>query len=227
MASPCPRVLWKWAVSSTSPPSAAAGGREVGRDLRGVGHPGRVAEPDLLRPGLDQPPRDREHALLGHVALVRAAEGDGDDALAAQPLLPGAAQHALEPAQRLLDRAVDVLAVVRLRGGEEHVDLVEAVAVGERVLEPLLVRDQHGERDAFGRVDRPEHLPRVGELRDHVGAHEARHLEAAQPGAREHVDQPHLVGRGDHLGLVLEPVARPHLADPDVVHRQDASFRRT
>ena len=87
--------------------------------------------------------------------------------------------------------------------------------MGERVLEALLVRDQHGERDVVRRVDRPQHLARVGELRDHVGAHEARDLETAQPGAREHVDQPHLVGRGDDLGLVLEAVARAHLADAD------------
>ena len=90
---------------------------------------------------------------------------------------------------------------------------MEAVAQLERVVEPALVRDQHRQRDVLGHVDRLEHLARVGELRDHVGAHEARDLEPLQPGAREHVDQAHLVGGGDHLGLVLEAVARPDLAD--------------
>ena len=137
MARPWPRVLWKWAVSSTSPPSAVARGREVARDLRRVRHPRRVAEADLLRAGVDQPPRDGEDALLADVALVRAAEGDGDDALAAQPLGAGAAEHALEPGERLLDRAVDVPAVVRLGGREEDVDLVEAVAVRSACSSPF------------------------------------------------------------------------------------------
>src|SRR5439155_20328253 len=54
---------------------------------------------------------------------------------------------------------------------------------------------------------------RVGELRDHVGAHERGHFEPAQARRREHVDQPHLGLGRDHLGLVLEAVARPNLAD--------------
>ena len=94
-----------------------------------VGHAGRVAEADLLRARVDQPARDREHPLRRHVALVGAAEGDRDHALAAQALgLARAAEHALEPGQRLLDRAVHVRAVVRLGRRQEDVDLVEAVA---------------------------------------------------------------------------------------------------
>ena len=71
-------------------------------------------KPISCAPARDEPAGDVEDALGRHVALVGAAEGDGDDALAAQPLLAGAAQHALEPGERLLDRAVDVLAVVGL-----------------------------------------------------------------------------------------------------------------
>ena len=56
-----------------------------------------------------------------------------------------------------------------------------------------------------------EHLGGVGELGDHVGAHEARHLEPPQAGARERVDQLDLARGGDHLGLVLEAVARADL----------------
>ena len=129
LARPCPRVLWKWAVSSTSSPSASRAAGKNSRTWARVGHAGRVAEADLLRAGVAQPARDREHALGRHVALVGAAEGDRDHALAAQPPAPRAAEHALEPGQRLLDRAVDVVAVVRLGGRQEHVDLVEAVAL--------------------------------------------------------------------------------------------------
>ena len=73
--------------------------------------------------------------------------------------------------------------------------------------------------DVLGDVDRLEHLARVGELRDHVGAHEARDLQPPQAGAGEQLDQAHLVGGGDHLGLVLEAVARADLADADVLDR--------
>ena len=70
--------------------------REERAHLRRVGHPGGVAEADLLRARRDQPPGDLEHALRRDVALVGAAEGDGDHALAAQARLAGAAEHALE-----------------------------------------------------------------------------------------------------------------------------------
>src|SRR5439155_1214627 len=105
----------------------AGDGEELARLAR-VGHAGRVAEADLLRAGRDEPAGDREDALARHVALVRAAEAHADHALAAEAGLAGARQDAFEPGQRLLDRAVDVLAVVRLARREEDVDLVEALA---------------------------------------------------------------------------------------------------
>ena len=40
-------------------------------------------------------------------------------------------------------------------------------------------------------------------------------LQPSQARARQRVDQPHLVGGRDDLGLVLEAVARPDLADAD------------
>jgi hypothetical protein len=102
---------------------------------------------------------------------------------------------------------------VGLRGAQEDVDLLEALAPAERVLEPLLVRDQHGDRDVAGRADGVEHLLGVRELGDHVRAHEARDLEALEAGAGELVDQPHLLVGGDRLRLVLEAVAGADLAD--------------
>ena len=142
----------------------------------------------------------------------------GDHALAAQALLARAGDHPLQPAQRLLDRAVHVLLVVGLARGEEQVHLGEAVAQLERVVEPALVGDQHRHRHVVGDVRSAQHLGAVGELGDHVGAHEARDLEAPQARARERLDQLDL-GRGrDHLGLVLEAVARADLADADAVH---------
>jgi hypothetical protein len=65
------------------------------------------------------------------------------------------------------------------------------------------------------RLETLEHLHAVGELRDHVLAHERGHLHPLQPRAGEQADQPELVRGLDHLGLVLEPVPRPDLADPN------------
>jgi len=59
-----------------------------------------------------------------------------------------------------------------------------------------------------------EDLARVGELRDHIGADEARDLEPLDARARERVDQLDLALGRDDLGLVLEPVTRPDLPDP-------------
>ena len=90
LARPWPRVLWKWAVSSTSLAQRVAGRGEELAHLRRVGHAGGVAEADLLGPGGAQAAGDLEHPLGRHVALVGAAEGDRDHALAAQALAAGA-----------------------------------------------------------------------------------------------------------------------------------------
>ena len=68
--------------------------REELAHLARVGHPGRVAEADLLRARVAQRGGDLEHALGRHVALVGAAEGRRDHALAAQPRLARAREHA-------------------------------------------------------------------------------------------------------------------------------------
>ena len=155
-----------------------------------------------------------EHARGGHAALVGAPKAGGEHRLAAQALGPGAREHALEAGEGLRDGAVDVAAVVGLRDGDDHVYLVKAGAVAQRALEAALVGDQHAHRNPGGDVDPLQHLGGVGELGEHVGAHEARDLEARQPGARERVDQLHLALGGDHVGLVLEAVARADLPDP-------------
>ena len=167
--------------------------------------------------------RDLEHALARDDALVRAAEARRDDRLDAQPGVARARDDPLEAVERRGDRAVDVAQVVRLGRRQEDADLVEALAQLERVVQAARVRDEHAARDAVRDVDRRQHLARVGELRDDVGAHEARDLDAPQPGAREPVDQRDLVGGRDDLRLVLQAVARADLADRDASCRQHGS----
>ncbi|MCY1158907.1 MAG: hypothetical protein MOP51_1931, partial [Citricoccus sp.] len=57
--------------------------------------------------------------------------------------------------------------------------------------------------------------------------HEARDLHPVQPRPGEPVDQRYLVLGGDDLRLVLEAVARPDLADPDVAREPVAHARWT
>jgi len=89
-------------------------------------------------------------------------------------------------------------------------------ALRERVLEATLVRDQHRHAHLGGHVDAGQHRAGVGELWDHLRAHEARHLKPPQAGARERVDQLDLELGRDRLGLVLKAVAWADLPD---VHR--------
>jgi hypothetical protein len=186
-------------------------------DLHWVRHPGRIPEGNLLAPGLHQLPRDQQHALARHLPLVGAPERHRDHALAAEPLVPRPVDHPLEARQRLLNRPVHVLPVVGLRGGQEEVDLVEGIPHFQRVVEPALVRDEHRHGHVVGDVRRAQDLRAVGQLGNHVGAHEARDLEPPDAGARQHLDQAHLVGRRDDFRLVLEAVPRADLADAHLV----------
>src|SRR5919204_657180 len=101
---------------------------EEAPDLRGFGHPRRIAEGDLLAARLDQPLADPKHPLFGHLALVGAAESHRDDTLAAESLPACTSDHPLEALQRLGDRAIHVRAVVGLGRRQEQVHLLEAVA---------------------------------------------------------------------------------------------------
>ncbi len=90
----------------------------------------------------------------------------------------------------------------------------------ERSLESPLVGDEHAHRHVVGQRDRLQYLLGVGELRDDVGTDEARDLDPPEPGAPEQLDQPHLLGRRDHLGFVLKAVPRTDLPDANLVRKR-------
>src|SRR5206468_7194718 len=105
-----------------------------------------------------EPLSDLQDALRRHLALVWTAEAGRDHSLAAQAGVAGGTDGSLQVGQRLPDRAIDVLAVVRLGGREEEVRLLEAVPEPEGVLETLAIRDQHGIGDVVGRLEPCEDL---------------------------------------------------------------------
>ncbi len=147
---PRPRVLWKWAVSS-APGSALRPSAGRGR-APGAGLAIPVVSPKAIssQPAACSRPRQLGDARRVDDALVRAAEGGRDRALGSAAPPARALDDARHAGERVGDRAVDVAAVVRLAGGEEDVDLVEALAQRERRVEPALVRDQHRDRDRVG-----------------------------------------------------------------------------
>ena len=169
------------------------------------------------QPASRQPLGDLEDALRRHLALVGTAEAIE---ITPSQRSPSSRASAIVRSSSASDSSIErltFLLVVGLRGGEEDVDLVEAVALLQRALEPALVRDQDRERDPVAALDRVSTSLGIGELRDHVGTHERGHLEPLAARSREQVDQPDLLLGGDDLGLVLEAVAGADLADPDAL----------
>ena len=152
LARPWPRVLWKWAVSSTSGRRSKARPKKLAH-LGRVGHAGGVAEADLGHAGGHQAVGDGEHGLGLDGSLVGAAEGDRDHRGHAQVLGQRALGHALQAGQRLLDRPVHVGPVVRLGGRQEQVGLLEVLAHAQRVVQPALVGHQHRHLDPVRHVD--------------------------------------------------------------------------
>ena len=125
-ARPWPRVLWKWAVSSV-PASASCAPVKKAATCTGFAIPVVSAKPISCAPAADQPAGELEHAPGLDAAFVGAAEADADHGGGAQALGAGAPDHPCELGERLLDGAVEVLAVVALRGREEAAHLLEAV----------------------------------------------------------------------------------------------------
>ena len=216
LARPWPRVLWKCAVSSTSAPSALARAGEEGADLARVGHPGGVAEADLRRARRGEPARRCSSTRSGgHVALVGAAEATEMTASQRRPAARARGQDALEAVERLGDRAVDVAAVVGLGGAEEDVDLVEAVARARSAFSrPRSLGISTETATSSGTSIRRRTSVGVGQLRDarRRGRSSWPRCAAGRSGRAASMSRT-LSSVGDHLGLVLEAVARPDLAD--------------
>ena len=168
-------------------------------------------------------PRSRIAFTMSTTALVLTSPSKGQPkavAMAPWTAMLGARDRLAdvgEAFQRLPHRPVDVLPVVRLRGGDEEDDAVDAGL--ERPLGALHVRHERQKLDVRTMLDAGDDLHRVPKLGHGAGRHEARHLERAQAGVDQAVDQPDLgVGRDEGL-FHLEAVARADLGDTDAARQ--------
>ena len=100
--------------------------------------------------------------------------------------------------------------VERLGRGERDVHPIEVSRA--EALPPTLVEDETRELRAVA-VRLRDDLLCPGHLRDALVAHEAHGFDARKAGRREPVDEVGADGGRQGLGLVLEPVPRPNVAN--------------
>src|SRR5688500_15666434 len=197
-----------------------------GNARHGLGHPAeylaylarhadadRVGDRDLEWPGLRDLACDVDDALHRHLALERAAERGRDRDLRADSrgmrsrgdLAPGAdrlrARDALVPPVELVGRKHD------------HPDL--PAAGGGGAVEPRAIQDQPDVRDVVAIRQAPEDGLGVRHLRHAPRIHEARDLDAPDPGVDGAANELELHRGRNRGGLVLQAVARPDLDDAD------------
>ena len=133
---------------------------------------------------------------------------------------PARSIHACRRGRRLLDGLVRVPPAEAVGGREREVDAVET-GRGQPVV-ALLVQRQPRVLGPVAPLDRGNDLFGAGHLRHRVRADEARGLDTRQPCGGEPVDELCANLRGERLRLVLETVARSHVADR---HAHDGARR--
>ena len=200
----------------------AAPAAKNSRDLARVRHPGRVAEGDLLAAGLREPLGDLEHARRAAPRPRRDSRRPTE--ITPSQRSPSAARRARPSARGpSSDSAIERLTFLRLWVSDAERKTFTSSKRSRWASarsSPLLVRDQHRVARRRRAARSPPAPPSASES---CGITSGRTNEVTSsrrsPRVGEHADQPHLVGGGDHLGLVLEPVARADLANPDAARR--------
>ena len=179
------------------------------------GHARRVAETHAVRAGITQLRRDRRDPQLGHVALVRAAERGRHDRLHRRLRRVRERRQLPRSHDRILDRPIHVLAVVRLTRAHDDLDLVNSR--GERHLGTTNVGYQRAVRDARYTGDACHNVGGAGHRRDRGGRDKRDGFDLPQSRRAQRVDQADTVRDRDD-GLVLQAITRADLTDLDA-HR--------
>ena len=123
---------------------------------------------------------------------------------------------------RFLDCDALVFLVERLRRCEGEVRLVEPGRC--QAVVPAVVEDEAGVDDTRPAFHRRDHLLCPGHLRYARRVDEAHHLDPRQPGGGEPVDELRPDARLENDRVVLEAVARRHVADGDTAHMTPSCF---
>ena len=186
------------------------------RTCSGLAIPVVSPKPISEAPAAARRARDREHALTRQ----RDPRTDSRTTPRSRPRSAGPRPRARanvrsRPASDSSIERPDVLLVVGLRRGQEAVDLLKALAMRSARSRPrsfgisTLTATESGSRAASSTCSASASCGITSARTKLVTSIRA------QAGLAEQLDQAHLVGRRDHLGLVLKAVARPDLSDPD------------
>jgi hypothetical protein len=146
-------------------------------------------------------------------ALERTAEGDADRHRRADPVGERPLDDPFRAGDALLHPCARVAPVELLRRREREVHLAEAA-----LAQPVVAAFVHSETrvdDSLAPLDRRDDRLRPGHLRHVLRADEAHGLDAGHAGSGEQVDELGADRRLERGRLVLQPVARPHVADDD------------
>ena len=175
-------------------------------NLRRNGDADRVGKDDFR--AVCEPRCDPRDDLGIDAALERTTERAADRHRYGQL---GAFEDAFTADLRLGERLVAVAPVERLGRGEREVDPVESRT--DQALIALLVQRESRVLDTVDALDLRDDLFRAGHLRNRIGAHERRGLDARQARVCKPVDELGTRLRFERLRLVLQPVTRSDVAD--------------
>ena len=152
-----------------------------------------------------------------HLSLERTPErgtdcNGGADAGGARP---GDQLH--RQTDRLIGGHALVAVAERVRRYDDNIDLVDSGSQG--TVKSALVHDQPRVADTGWTRQRRHHRLGIRHLRDPLRVHEAGDLDPARTSADRTLNQFHLVGGDEQLGLILQTVAGRHFADLNPGHR--------
>ena len=176
----------------------------------------RVGEHQLVHAVRGQALGQLEDPAGVDVPLERAAERDADRPRDPQALGPRGRAHARSRGEALLDARVHVVPAEGLGRHDREVHLRHAG--GDRAGESPLVQHERGAAGALVVAEPGQHLLAAGHLRHAVAAHHAGGLHDRDAGGEQPAAELGAHARGERDRLVLEPVARRDVADPDGAH---------
>ncbi len=179
------------------------------------GHAGGVPQCHGIEALAREMVEDGPDATQIHVAFERAAEGDGNGALALDGMVFQQLCDVFDVAQRLFDGTVQVLGVVAFGGRQEYDDFVGFRL--QRAFDALAVGRQRAQHDARTLMHAFQDVLGIAHLRNGARRHERRGLEMPYASIDQRVQDLDFGVGGHELGLDLQPVTHADFHDFDSV----------